>query len=121
MKEHSVFWLGGRPGQSKPAEVLPGAEHLAPVIRATCAELGLQVEEFVAALGGYGSWLVQFTRNGVPHRVIWNGKDARLSLDRARPHGAWEELCACRVAAVDANGFTAGVRQLVLGCTDTAA
>jgi hypothetical protein len=113
MKEESVFWLGGKPGGAKQSRTEPAAEQLAPAIRGACEALGLQVDDFVAALGSHGSWLVQITRDGEPHRVIWNGKDRLLSLDRALPRGGWEQIQACTVATQDAPGFISGLQHLL--------
>ena len=121
MKEESVFWLGGKPGAPKEIRTAPATEQLAPAIRGACEALGLQVDDFVASLGGYGSWLVQLKRDGAMHRVIWNGKEARLSLDRALPRGGWEELRACAVQSPDAAGFVAGVQRLLSPSPDTPA
>jgi hypothetical protein len=122
MSEQPVFWLGGKPGSTRQIDASrPAAANLEPAIGTACASLGLQVDTFVAALGGFGSWLVEVTRDGERHRVIWNGKDSRLSLDRALAHGGWEELRACAVASADAEGFIAGIRQLLSASNETAA
>ena len=71
------------------------------------------MEEFVAALGAYDSWLVQFVKDERRHRVIWNARDQRLSLDRALPSGGWEELRACPVDNQDVTGFVTGTRSLL--------
>lgn len=122
MSEQPVFWLGGKPGSARQVDASrPPAANLEPAIGTACASLGLQVHTFVAALGGFGSWLVEVTRDGERHRIIWNGKDSRLSLDRALAHGGWEELRACAVASADAEGFIAGMRRLLSPSSETAA
>ena len=113
MAEQSVFWLGGKPGTAKAAEAPPEAEKFEPLIREACQSAGARWQSFVAALGGYGSWLAEIVHDGHRHRVIWNGKDKRLSLDRAVPSGGWEERRACTVANEDIDGFVAGTAGLL--------
>lgn len=120
MSEQPVFWLGGKPGTAPPAHAAPAAAGLEPAIGAACTTLGLQFEGFVAALGGYGSWLAEVSHDGQRHRIIWNGKDGRLSLDRALPRGGWEELRAGTVASADAAGFIAGMQELLAPATESA-
>lgn len=111
--EAGVFWLGGKPGTAQQADAPPeGLQYEAP-IRAACSECGVAVDNFVAALGGYSSWLAEFTRTGRRHRLIWNGKDHRLSVDRALPQGGWEELIHQPLAKPGVAAFVAGARELL--------
>jgi hypothetical protein len=113
MSEQPVFWLGGKPGTAKGAGDAPEAQRFEPAVREACEAAGARWQNFVAALGGYGSWLAEIVHGGHRHRVIWNGKDKRLSLDRALPSGGWQELRACPVASEDAAGFLAGTAALL--------
>ena len=113
MSEQSVFWLGGKPGTAKAAEGPPEAEKFEPAIRDACQAAGARWQGFVASLGGYGSWLAEIVHDGERHRVIWNGKDKRMSLDRVVPSGGWEERKACSIATEDLPGFVAGAANLL--------
>jgi hypothetical protein len=76
---------------------------------------GLEPEDFVAALGGYGSWLVHFSGAGRRQRIVWNGRDGKLVLQAALRSGGWEDLRDCPVAAASEAAFAAGVATLLGG------
>jgi hypothetical protein len=113
VKEESVFWLGGRPGTQKAAAELPEAGNLQPVIAEACRAQGLEPEQFVAALGRYGSWLVHFSRAGRRQRIVWNGREGKLVLQAAIRSGGWEDLRDYPLAGTDADGFVAGIATLI--------
>jgi hypothetical protein len=113
VKEEAVFWLGGKPGTQKSAEAPPEAEKLEPAIRDACRSHGLEPEDFVAALGGYGSWLVHFSRSDRRERIVWNGRDRKLVLQKAIRSGGWEDLRDCAVATLDEPGVVAGIAALM--------
>lgn len=115
MKEESVFWLGGRPGTQQAADAPPPAAALEPAIRSACQARGLAPGDFVAALGGQGSWLLHFSAGEQRQRIVWNGRDRRLVLQQALRAGGWEDLRNCAVTATDAAGFIAGMAQLLDG------
>jgi len=113
VKEESVFWLGGKPGTQKAAEAPPEAGKLEPAICDACRAHGLEPEEFVAALGGYGSWLVHFCRENARQRIVWNGRDRKLVLQTPIRSGGWEDLRDCPVTGADQAGFVAGIATLL--------
>jgi hypothetical protein len=113
MKEESVFWLGGKPGRQQDSAAPPQSVQLEPAVRAACRAQGVEPGEFVAALGGYGSWLVSFVRAGEPARIVWNGRDRKLVLQKALRSGGWEDLADCPVVAADESGFTAALEELL--------
>jgi hypothetical protein len=113
VKEESVFWLGGKPGTQKAAEAPPAAGTLEPVICDACRAHGLEPEDFVAALGAYGSWLVHFSRNQRRERIVWNGRDRKLVLQAAIRSGGWEDLRDRPVATTDQAGFVAAIAALM--------
>lgn len=115
MTEQSVFWLGGRPGTQQAAQAPPAAAALEPALRQACRDCGVEPGEFVAALGGHGSWLLQFSRGERPERLVWNGRDGRLVVQRALRTGGWEDLRDCALdpaqAAAPAVAIAALLRQ----------
>jgi hypothetical protein len=113
MKEESVFWLGGKPGAPKEIRAAPAAEQLAPAIRGACEALGLQVDDFLASLGGYGSWLVHFSREGRRERIVWNGREKKLVLQASIRSGGWEDLRDCPVGEASEPGFVAAIDALL--------
>lgn len=115
MKEESVFWLGGKPGTQQAADEPPAAAALEPAIRGACQARGLAPGEFVAALGGQGSWLLHFSAGEQRQRIVWNGRDRKLVLQQALRAGGWEDLRDCPVTSTDASGFIAGMALLLDG------
>ena len=113
MKEESVFWLGGKPASRQTAEAPPVPETIEPAVREACRTHGLEPEDFVAALGGFGSWLVHFTRGARRERIVWNGREAKLVLQGAIRSGGWEDLRDCAVAQPDTAGFVAAIGTLM--------
>ena len=113
MKEESVFWLGGKPGTQKAAEAPPEAGQLEPAILDACRAQGLEPEDFVAALGGYGSWLVHFSRSPRRERIVWNGRERKLVLQAAIRSGGWEDLRDCPVATTSQDAFVAAIATLM--------
>jgi len=112
VKEEGVFWLGGKPGKRN-ANEKPVAGALEPAIATACRDAGAEPEDFVAALGAGGSWLVHFERSSGRERIVWNGRDGKLILQAAIRSGGWRDVADCAVATADENGFVAGVRQLL--------
>ncbi len=113
MKEESVFWVGGKPGTLKAAAAPPEAGQLEPAIVAACRAQGLEPEDFVAALGGYGSWLVHFSRSARRQRIVWNGRERKLVLQAAIRSGGWEDLRDCPVENAGEAGFAAAIARLM--------
>jgi hypothetical protein len=93
--EQPVFWLGGKPGANKQSErQVPEAEHYEPAIREACEGCGFELDEYVAAQGGYGGWLAHLEREGKRYRVFWSGKDKNLRFEQAQLQGGWNELAS---------------------------
>lgn len=112
MKEEPVFWLGGKPGTPQAAAGPPDAAALEPAVLAACRSAGLEPGDFVAALGGYGSWLVNVAGGPRRQRIVWDGRDRKLVLQAALRSGGWEDLGDCAVASPDAPGFAAAIGTL---------
>lgn len=114
MAEQPVFWLGGKPGGKKSRErAQPEAERWEATLREACEQCGYAVDEYVAALGGFGGWLVHLDRAGERYRVFWSGKSGQLTFEQARP-GGWHELRSAK-AADDAGvgGFVTALHGLL--------
>jgi hypothetical protein len=112
VKEESVFWVGGTPGTRKPPGAPAEAAPLEPAVLAACRAHGLVPVEFVAALGGFGSWLVHFDRAGRRERLVWNGREQRLVLQRALRTGGWGDLADCPAEAGE-TGLTTAIASLL--------
>ncbi len=108
-----MFWLGGKPGTQKAAAAAPDATSLEPAIRDACLAHGLVPEDFVAALGGHGSWLVHFARGETRQRIVWNGREQKLVLQSPVRSGGWVDLRECPLASADGPGFVAGIAHLI--------
>ncbi len=113
MAEHEVMWIGRRPAALAPVEHPATSETFAEAVTAACAACGADVEDYVAAAGAYGSWLLRFERDGQRQRLVWNGKDGRLVLEQATSGVAWNELGSSAISERDQDHFVAGVRTLM--------
>ena len=112
MAEQPVFWLGGKPGNKSEGRKAPEAERFEPALIEACETCGYEVDEFVAAQGGFGGWLINLERAGERYRVFWSGKSRQLSFETAKPHG-WEELAAAEQEDDGLPGFVDGVKTIL--------
>ena len=111
--EQPVFWLGGSPGKNKTDErAAPEAERYEPALREACEACGYDVDEFVAAQGGFGGWLLHLERGGTQYRVFWSGKSRQLRFEESKAHG-WEELGVAEQDDAGLTGFVEGVKALL--------
>lgn len=113
MAESEIFWLGGRPGREQRDNQLADSDAFVTAIRKACESLGCGYERLISAQGDYGTWLVEFSRQGKKERILWNGKDEILVLQQERPNGGWDEPRQCTVANQDQAGFVAGVHTIL--------
>ncbi len=114
-EEHGIFWLGKQSKTGVAEQYLADNDKFVAGIREACEACGCQVQGFVSAQGVYGTWLVEFSRNDVEERVLWNGKDKQLVLQVRMKQGLWEEPATTAVSSQDLNGFTAGIQSLLSG------
>ncbi|MGD9597133.1 MAG: hypothetical protein AB7G76_09425 [Steroidobacteraceae bacterium] len=70
------------------------------------------MDDYFAALGTYGSWLVHMKREGRRYRVFWNGKSKQLTFERNRPDG-WFELATAAHEDASLRGFVSGLKALL--------
>lgn len=115
MAEHEVMWIGRRPTALATVEHPATSEEFADAVTSTCANAGCSVQDYVAAAGAYGSWLIRFSRDDARQRLVWNGKDGRMVLEQATTGIDWDELQSCLVAERDTAGFVAAVQGLLQG------
>ncbi len=115
MAEHEVMWIGRRPATLAPVEHPATTEAFAEAVTAACAGCGCDVEDYVAAAGPFGSWLIRFVRDGERQRLVWNGKDGQLLLEQATPGVDWTELGSSPVNDRDQEHFVAAVQALLGG------
>ena len=113
-QEDEIFWLGGAPGASDSPR-LADDEAFVAAIRSCCEASGYRAGRFVSAQGPYGTWLIEVQRAGPPERIVWNGRDRCLVLQRKLPSGGWEDPRSASVAATDTDGFVAAVAALLAG------
>ena len=110
MSEQPVFWLGGKPGAGKSnVRKAPEAERYEPAIRDACAACGYELDEYVAAQGGFGGWLAHLEHGASRYRLFWSGKDRHMKFEKALDHGGWSELAS---AAVSDEGLPAFIDSL---------
>lgn len=120
MAEHEVMWIGRRPAAMAPVEHPATREEFAEAVTSACAGCGCDVQDYVAAAGVYGSWLVRFERNGERQRLVWNGKDGRLVLEKATAGVDWLELGSSPVSERDEAHFLAAIHALLKDGPDAA-
>lgn len=113
MAEHEVMWIGRRPAALAPVEHPATSEVFAQALTAACSACGGEVQDYVAAAGAYGSWLLRFTRANQRQRLVWNGKDGRLVLEQASAGVEWHELSASDIPQRDQAHFVAGLKCLL--------
>jgi hypothetical protein len=109
------MWIGRRPAAMTPVEHAASTEAFAEAVAGACASCGCEVEDYIAAAGAYGSWLVRFGRDGRRQRLVWNGKDGRLVLEKATTGPDWSELGSSPVSERDQEHFVAAIRALLGG------
>lgn len=117
MAEHEVMWIGRRPATMASPDNPATTEDFAAAMTAACSACGVDVEDYVAAAGVYGSWMVRFRRDGARQRLVWNGKAGRLVLEAATAGPDWVELGAEELAERDQDTFVAGIGRLLGGHT----
>lgn len=103
-----------------PVEHAATTEAFAEAVTAACARGGCEVDDYVAAAGVYGSWLVRFGRNGHRQRLVWNGKDGRLVLEQATTGSQWTELAGSPVSGRGPDDFVAAITALLGDGADAA-
>lgn len=114
MSEQPVFWLGGAPGKSKDkGRAQPEAERYEPALRDACDACGFDVDEYVAAQGGFGGWLAYLERDGTRYRVFWSGKTNRLSFESAHSGGGWNEIGSTDIEDEGLPAFVVAVKTLL--------
>jgi hypothetical protein len=109
------MWIGRRPAALPTVEHPAQSEEFAAAVTSACAAAGCTVQDYVAAAGAYGSWLIRFSRGGTRQRLVWNGKEGRLLLEQATTGIDWDELQSRAVATRDTSGFVTAVQELLQG------
>ena len=115
MSEHEIMWIGRQPATDPNAALPTDDPAFEARLREVCAAAGCPVHRYIAARGRFGSWLLEVQREDQTHRLIWNGRDSRLSLDRPNRGGGWDEIAGETVAAGDDEALDAAMRQMLAG------
>jgi hypothetical protein len=114
VSEQPVFWLGGKPGASKnKSRENPEAERYEPAIRDACGACGYELDEFIAAQGGFGGWLAHLENQGNRYRLFWSGKDSHMKLEQALNHGGWTELASADVTDDGLPSFVESIKAIL--------
>lgn len=113
MAEHEVMWIGRRPAAMATVEHPATTEAFADAVTRACAGAGCEVQDYVAAAGPYGSWMVRFIRDGHRCRLVWNGKEGRLVLEQATAGIDWQELTAAPLENREADSLVSAVTALL--------
>ena len=114
MSEQPVFWLGGKPGATKnKSREDPEALRYEPAIRDACAASGYDLDEYVAAQGGFGGWLAHLEHQGGRFRLFWSGKDSHMKFEKALDHGGWAELASAEAADDSLPAFVESIKGLL--------
>jgi hypothetical protein len=113
MAEHEVMWIGRQPAGLPVADNPAATEAFATALTDACAACGVDVEDYVAAAGPYGSWLIRFQRNGQRQRLVWNGRAGRLVHEQALSGSDWQELGAEAPASRDLAAFIDSLARLL--------
>ncbi len=111
--KHEVMWIGRQPAAMAPEAQPAEAPAFAEAVTAACADCGCVVEEYIAAAGIHGSWLVFFEHEGSRRRLVWNGKEGTLVLEQATAGIDWDLLATTGVPARDLEHFLPAIRSLL--------
>jgi len=111
--EQPVFWLGGKPGDKSKGSEAPEAERYEAALRDVCESCGYDVDEYVAALGGFGGWLAHLERDGARYRLFWSGKSQQLSFESSQAHGGWQAISTADTPDDGLPGFVEAVRGIL--------
>jgi len=112
MEEKGVFWKPSRKTGAVETKAVNAGE-LQAAVRQLCESAGFDCNDFLAAAGTYGSWLVRLARAGDDHRIVWNGKERRMVLEASRGQAGWDELGACAADGADIASLLDGVKTLL--------
>jgi hypothetical protein len=113
MKENAVFWLGRRSKSGDERKRFADEPDFVTSMQKSCEAHGCRIQRFVSAKGPYGTWLLEFERDGKSQRVVWNGREEKLVLQVALNTGGWEEPAATKIVSIDVQGFIDGIRLLI--------
>lgn len=113
MKENEVFWLGTRCRSGDQRSNYADEPEFVAAMQNACEAYGGVTQRFVSARGIYGTWILEFGRDGKNQRIVWNGKEGKLVLQVESTTGSWEEPKATSVRSVDIQGFDEGIRILI--------
>lgn len=116
MKETGVFWLGKRARSGEQNRHIADQPEFVDAMQSACRSLGCSVQRFISATGPYGTWIIEFGRDGQNQRIVWNGKDEKMVLQVALPGGGWEEPCETTIESCDTTGFADGINRLIGRC-----
>lgn len=114
MSEQPVFWLGGKPGASnKKSREKPEALRYEPAIRDACAACGYDLDEYIAAQGGFGGWLAHLENKGGRYRLFWSGKNSQMKFEKSLDHGGWAELASVEAADESLPTFVEAIKEML--------
>ena len=114
MSEQPIFWLGGKPGKSNPnVRPVPEAERYEATLREACEGCGYEVDEYIAAQGGFGGWLAHLQKGSDKYRICWSGKSKQLTLDQLHEPGGWAQLQLVDTPDEGIAGFVSAVRGVL--------
>jgi hypothetical protein len=114
VSEQPVFWLGGKPGGTKnKSRENPEAARYEPAIRDACDACGYNLDEFIAAQGGFGGWLAHLENQGNRYRLFWSGKDSHMKFEQALDHGGWSELASAEAADNGLPSFIEAIKEIL--------
>jgi len=113
LAEQPVFWLGGKPGNKEKGRQPPEAERYKAALSDACVACGYEVDEYVAALGGFGGWLAHLERDRTRYRLFWNGKAGILSFEQLHQPSGWQEIRASDTPDAGLPGFVDAVRAIL--------
>lgn len=113
MSKNEVFWLGQRARSGERCRNIADEPQFSAAMQALCRKNGCKVRRFISAKGEYGTWLIEFERDGQNQRIVWNGKDEKMVLQVERPRGGWDEPSEIAIEEIDAAGFADGINRLI--------
>ena len=76
------------------------------------AQAGFQVLEFVDHPASFGSWYVRVNRRHKEYRLVFDGRDSMLSLQKLGPSAAWLDIRTQTVSRQQTDFIALGIYWL---------
>ena len=113
MSEQPIVWIGKKPKSMEAREKAVEPAELEALLTEAVTGCSFDYQDHVVAHGEFGSWLVNLNRDRCHHRVIWNGRDGSMLLEKQVGPAGWEELERVSCEATDTATLIEELKKLL--------